>query len=103
MSLGGPISLDDTIVAIRDQVSCDLADEAVVLSLKDGVYYGLNPVAARVWELIQEPRSLREIRDRLLEEFDVEDGACTQDLLALLVQLREWNLVELRNGSLLKP
>lgn len=33
------ISLDATIVADSEQISCDLADEAVILSLKDGVYY----------------------------------------------------------------
>jgi hypothetical protein len=44
------------IVASRDQVSCDLSGEAALLSLKTGVYYGLNPVGARILSLIQTTR-----------------------------------------------
>lgn len=87
-------------MAGSEQVSCDLGDEAVILSLKDGVYYGLNAVAARVWELLkQEPRTVGKIRDIILKEFDVEEERCTQDLLDLLEQLRVWKLVELRDGK----
>ena len=42
----------------KDQVWCELAQEAVILNFKSGVYFGLNPVAARVWSLIQEPRTV---------------------------------------------
>ena len=96
---GMAISLDTSIVAISEHVSCNLADEVFILSLKDGVYYGLNSVAARVWQLVQEPRTLREIRDVLVEEFDVKEEDCTRDVLDLLEQLRQWNLVERRNGK----
>lgn len=93
------ISLDTTITAISEHVSCNLTDEVIILSLKNGVYYGMNPVAARVWQLVQEPRTLREIRDVLVGEFDVEEEDCTRDVLDLLEHLRQWNLVEWRNGK----
>lgn len=93
------IPLDTMVVAGGEQISCDLADEAVILSLRGGVYYGLNPVAARVWELVQEPRTIQSIREILMEEYEVDDEACTRDLLELVDQLREWNLIELRNGN----
>jgi hypothetical protein len=35
-----------TVVAAKDQVSCDLVGEAVILDMKSGIYYGLNPVGA---------------------------------------------------------
>ena len=38
-----------------------LEGEAVILSLHDGIYYGLNSVGLRIWELIQQPRSLGSI------------------------------------------
>jgi hypothetical protein len=53
------IAKTSTVVAAKDQVSCDLAGEAVILNLKSGIYYGLNPVAARVWSLIQRARDRR--------------------------------------------
>ena len=47
-SVGGMngLSLETTVVASPQQVSCDVANEAVLLSMRDGEYYGLNEVAA---------------------------------------------------------
>jgi coenzyme PQQ synthesis protein D (PqqD) len=88
------------IVAVSNQVSSDLADEVVILDLKNGMYYGLDEVGARIWELIQQPRTIDEIRDALLEEYEVEPEDCTRDLVALLQDLNDAQLIEVRrNGT----
>ncbi len=88
------VSVGSTVVAAKEQVSCDLAGEAVILNLKSGVYYGLDPVGARIWNLIQQPRDVDDIRDALLKEYDVEPNRCEQDLLALLRKLATERLIE---------
>lgn len=95
----GSIPLHATVVASEKQVSCDLATEAVILNLEDGVYYGLNSVACRVWEMIKEPITVRQIRDSLLLEYEIEEATCTRDLLELLEQFERWKLVELQVGN----
>jgi hypothetical protein len=82
------------VAATQDQVSCDLAGEAAILNLKNGVYYGLNPVGARVWSMIQEPRTFAELRKELLEEFDVAYLDLDSDLRDLLGRLTELGLIE---------
>src|SRR5690349_9188119 len=94
-----PIELDSTLVASPDQLSSDVNSEAVILGLKSGVYFGLNRVGATVWDLLQEPRKVAEIRDRLLDEFDVEPQRCERELLDLLEHLRVERLVEVRHGA----
>lgn len=94
----GSVALHAEVVATRKQISCDLEGEAVILHLGEGVYYGLNEVGAKVWMLVQTPRTVSEIRDALLRDYDVTPDDCTRDLLDLLQQLMEWNLVEFRNG-----
>lgn len=93
------ISLDATVRASREQVSCNLVDEVIVLSLRNGSYFGLNPVAASVWEMIQETCPVVEVRDKLLQAYVVEADECTRELLALLQRLAEWELVEIGNSS----
>jgi hypothetical protein len=83
-----------SIVVSKDQVSCDLAEEAAVLSLKNGVYYGLDPVGARVWNLAQEPRTFAELRNALLREYEVDAASLESDLRDLLNQLAEQGLIE---------
>ena len=100
MTQNGSIPLHTRVVAVREQISCDLQGESVILHLREGVYYGLNEVAAHVWKLVQEPRTIEEIREALLVEYrDVSAEACTRDLLSLIGQLKEWKLLELQNGK----
>jgi hypothetical protein len=88
------VSGDSTVVAAKDQVSSDLGGEVAILDLKAGVYYGLDTVGARIWSLIQEPRTVNEIRDILLEEYEVEPERCERDLLVLLQRLADERLIE---------
>jgi len=88
-----------TVVAAKEQVFCNLADEVVILNLKAGVYFGLNAVAARIWNLIQEPRTVREIRDVIADEYDVDPDGCERDLLVLLRDLETQALIEVRDEA----
>jgi hypothetical protein len=94
--MNGPLSVSSIVGATRDHVSCSLGDEAAILNLKNSIYYGLNPVGTRLWNLVQQSRSVCEIRDTLLQEYDVEAAQCERDLLDLLEKLREQGLIEVR-------
>ena len=87
------------VVAARDQVSCDLAGEVAILDMKSGIYYGLNALGARIWNLVQEPKIVSELCEIILEEYDVEADRCEHDILALLQELTAKGLVEIRNGT----
>lgn len=88
------VSVDSMVVASKDQLSCDLLQEAAILNLKNGVYYGLNSVGAHIWNLIQEPKAVSEIRDSVVEQYEVEADRCEQDLLALLQELANNDLIK---------
>ncbi len=83
------------VIAASEQISCPLGDESAILNLKNTVYYGLNPVGARVWSLLQRPRRISEVRDALLEEYEVDADSCERDLLELLRKMRTEGLIEI--------
>jgi len=88
---------EQSIVSVtKDQVSCSLGSEAAILNMKDGIYYGLDPVGAQIWKLLQTPRRIVEIQQFLLQEYDVEPERCQTDLLALLEDLLGAGLIEVR-------
>jgi len=87
------------VVASKDQVSSELASEAVILDLKGGTYHGLNATGARIWTLLATPKSVGEIRDIILREYDVEPQRCERDLLCLLELLAAKGLVEVRAAA----
>ncbi len=100
MKACGPLGVSCRVVAARDEVSCDLGGEAAILQLASGVYYGLDAVGSRIWALVQSPRSVREIRDTLVAEYDVPAERCERDLLDLLQTLVAERLIEVRDDAL---
>lgn len=85
-------------VASRDHLSCDLAGEAVILDLTTGTYYGLNEVGARVWELLKEPRTVEEVRDLLVSEYEVDPVRCERDVQELIEDLVQRRLIHARES-----
>jgi hypothetical protein len=93
------LSMHSVVVATREQVSCALGEESAILNLKNSVYYGLNPVGARVWNLVQQPRSVADLRDTITAEYEVETRRCEQELLQLLESMHSEGLIEVRSAS----
>ena len=89
------LSLNSIVKVTRDQASCELVGEAVILDLKTGVYYGVDSVGARIWTLLQENKTVSAIRDALMNEYDVTPDQCTHDLLVFLELLKKSELVEI--------
>ncbi len=89
----------DTAWVAADHASCELGGEAVVLNMDTGVYYGLDAVGTCIWRLLQEPRSLAELRDLVTDEFDVTSEQCEADLLPFLASLNSHGLLWPRDAA----
>ncbi|MBD6615045.1 lasso peptide biosynthesis PqqD family chaperone [Komarekiella sp. 'clone 1'] len=87
------------VVAAKNQIFSELQGEAVILDINSGVYYGLNQVGVSIWNLIQAPKTVKEIRDALLAEYEVDSQACETDILVLLEDLATKGLIEIRHEA----
>ncbi|MBX9945272.1 MAG: PqqD family protein [Reyranella sp.] len=76
------------------QVSCNLSDEVAVLHVERGLYFGMQGVGARIWEALEQPRSVADICDDIVAHFDVAPEACREDVIRFLVSLRDAGLIE---------
>ena len=70
------------------------ADAIVLLDAERGLYYTLNEVASRAWELLVAGEPLIEVVRRLGDEYDVSAGTLQADVNATLKQLLEAKLLE---------
>ena len=88
MTRSGELTMSTIVVASNDQISCEVGDEAVLLSVHDGEYYGLNPVAASVWREIGEPRALGAVCTALLAEYDgISPVECERAVVELVEEM----------------
>jgi hypothetical protein len=104
--LRGPMSADITdfsdsviVAAGKEQFSCPLGETVILLDMKAGLYFSLDNVGAAVWQLLQQPRTVKEIRESILEEFEVSADVCQSDLISLLRELAARNLIEIRDAA----
>lgn len=91
-----PVPTIDSVVRVSDDVLFqDLHGEAVLLNLKTGVYFGLDAVGSRVWELLAADGRLSNVLEAVTAEFDVSREQGAADLVALAAELAEHGLVVL--------
>jgi len=81
------LALTDSIAIPEDVVFRELDEEAVLLNLKTGIYFGLNPVGTRIWQLISEQRSLARVLDEMQREYSIDRQILEKDLLDLATEL----------------
>lgn len=93
------IFMTSIVVATKDQVSSDLAGETVLLSMESAMYYGLDEVGSRIWELVREPILVSDLRDAIEREYNVEPERCEADVLGFLRELAAKGLIEVTDGT----
>jgi hypothetical protein len=87
------LSLDSSLRVSEDVVSRELDGEAVILNLASGVYFGLDPVGTRVWQLIEHRGCLKDVLSVMRDEFDAPAEKIEGDLLQLASELLQKGLV----------
>ena len=77
----------------------ELSGEVVLLNLQSGVYYGLDAVGSRVWQLLMQSRGVDEVCDIMLDEYDVGAETLRADVNRLVGELSDKGLVTLASGD----
>ena len=85
----------DTRLSIPPQVMSRLVgDETVLLDLSSGIYFGLDGVGKRIWETVEEGRSLEETAMIITSEFEVDEAQAQADVIEFAKDLVERGLLE---------
>ena len=77
-----------SVVTINPDVAFrELDGEIVILNLETGIYFGLDKVGARTWELIGDHGALGAVFEALRSEYDAAPSVLERDLLELVDHL----------------
>lgn len=86
----------------KDQsiVSRKIAEEVILVPIRKNIgdlesIYNLDEVGARIWELIDGKKKIKEIKGILLEEFDVTEQQVTSDIKDFISQLESMGGIKL--------
>lgn len=93
------ITLTTVVYHDPEMVSAPMDDELVMFSLEHGMYYGLDNIASVIWQRIEQPTSVEDLCNSLLDEFDVDRDTCQRETLELLNWLFTQDLVKIDSSS----
>jgi len=85
-------------------ISGRLHDELVMMDIEQGKYFSLNPVATRIWDLLEQPLGVDKLCKLLIEEYEVDEAQCKSEIEAHMEEMVKLGLVlesrELGAGSM---
>ena len=91
--MGASVRLHQQPRRVEQVVTSELEGEMVLLNLATEEYYSLNEVGTRLWDLTDGKRTVAEMIDTILREYEAERAGVTEDVLALFQELTDEGLV----------
>ena len=89
------MNLTDKVTIPEQVMARQVGEETVVLDLASGTYFGLDPVGARIWQLLTEGKTLEEACATMLAEYEVTREDIERDVLSLAEDLRAKQLISI--------
>lgn len=84
----------DIIEQSKGHIVSDMDGEKVMLSVQKGKYYNLGDIGGKIWDLIYLPRSLQQIVDALVLEYDINPEICFAQVASFLEHLLSEGLIQ---------
>lgn len=78
----------------QDVIEADVDDDKVMMDAASGKYFGLDPIACRIWELMGEDTTINDIANKLVGEYDVEKQLCIKETSTFIESLMKNNLAK---------
>ena len=90
------ISADSLMVSrANGLLEAEVDGEMVGLHVDNGTCYGFNGTAYRIWQLIEQPKTVAALCAVLVEEFEIDAVTCETDVREVLQDLSQDGLVTL--------
>lgn len=91
--------IEDDRVVVRNEnsLSATLDGEAVLLEPEAGTYYEINEIGTQIWDRLESPTSVAELREFVRSNYDAEADVVDRDVESFLTNLVDANLIELRS------
>ena len=68
-------------------LSSKIDDEIILLSIKGSAYLGLNDIASRIWEILDEEISFGCLIETLTSEYNIDTETCERETKELINSL----------------
>ncbi len=72
----------------------DLSGEKVMVDFEQGKYFMIKGVGNDIWDMLTDNITVTQIVDKLLQEYDVTEAVCEQEVMNFLDNLEKLEIIE---------
>jgi hypothetical protein len=77
----------------KQVVQSKIDDEVVMMDIESGFYFGLNSVASIIWELLKDGKTVDELAEYLITEYDVNRKQCLEETDILIKKMLDLKVI----------
>ena len=88
-----------TFIRNTTVIGTQIDDDLVMMDSDQGRYFGLNPVARKIWELLEQPLTQEALVEKLVAVYDITPEQCRKDIAPFIAQLTENKLISVDNPA----
>lgn len=92
------ISNNTLIKKSDDLLEAPMEDSLALMSIEEGKYFGMNPIAKFIWEQLKEPIQFNDLLTQLLQKYSVENEVCKVETLSFLNELIKRKMITLKEN-----
>jgi hypothetical protein len=82
--------------ARRKHPVLEIDQDKVMIDIERGAYFGMNPVAGEIWEMLEASHTPQQVIEKLLAEYEIDAETCQTETLAVLQRMARLKLVEVK-------
>lgn len=90
-----PLALgpDSRIRRNTDVIAAGVASETILLDPSDWTYVHFNETAARIWEALDEPRTIANVIETLMRDYAVDRSTCEAEVGSFVAEMSRRGLI----------
>jgi hypothetical protein len=89
------VTIESILVQDKEPARANLEGGHVLLSVRAGAYFSLNPMASEIWQMLAKPCPVAEIFACLSDGYDVDKQTIARDVTPFLQTLVNDGLVRM--------
>ena len=90
-----PIGPQSYVARNEEPIAVEVDRSVVMMSLDQGMYFGLEGTGPSIWALLEQPRTVQQLCDELMVKFEVDADVCLREVCGILQEMRRAGLVQI--------
>lgn len=88
------IELETALKRAENILFSEIDQDKVMIDIERGAYFGMNPVAGEIWDMLETPLTPQQVIQKLITIYEVDSETCQTETLQVLQRMAHLKLVE---------